>query len=147
MSLPSRPRRPALSAFRMVGSGWQTDETALAAALLTVGIPLLPDKPFNRYEGDDSRVVFFFAESSPCGKFRTEELVAAWADLDTWNRQFPDHPFSYAAGAVKNLRHLVTFIKRGTAQVVMKHGDKFAVIRADAPTAEADKIISRLYDK
>lgn len=142
------PRRPGpLAAVHIVNRGWETDSVALAAALLAVGIPLNPNFPCERYEGEvgeQGRLVFFFEDGSPCGKFKTAELVAAWADLPQFIRTFPEHPFSYAACATRNRDRVIHFVKSRAPQVVVRNGDKLAVISADAPSVQVDKILARL---
>jgi hypothetical protein len=138
---------PRFPAVHVINKGWETDSFDLAAALLSVGIPLNPHFPCERYEGDvnrDTRLAFFFEDASPCGKFHTRELVAAWADLANFIRQFPEHPFAYAATAVQNRARLLYHAKNRVPQVVVRKGGKLAVIRADAPQVEADKILAYL---
>ena len=71
-------------------SSTATSNTALAAALSAVGIPLA-EKPFVRVVGDGirgERVVWFFDPQSPCGKYRSTELIAAWSD-NAWHLANP----------------------------------------------------------
>ena len=63
-------------------SSTATTNTSLAAALTAVGIPLSA-KPFLKVVGDGirgERTMWFFEAQSPCGKYKTKELIAAWGD-------------------------------------------------------------------
>jgi hypothetical protein len=137
-------RLPVVTAgFTMVG-GDSTTNTNLAAALLACGIPLDPAKPFEEFRGDYNRIVYYFASSDPEQTMRTGELIEAWDNLEAWITAHPLHPFSYAACGAKNKERLLDLVKDRAPQIVVRKGTSYAVIRANAPRAEQDRILCKL---
>lgn len=144
-AMPVGRRLPVVTAgFTMVGAGDSTTNTNLAAALLASGIPFDPVKPFEEFVGEYCRIVYYFAPSDPEGTMRTGELIAAWDNLDAWLAAHPNHPFSYAACGAKNKERLLDLVKARAPQIVVSKGRSYAVIRANAPVADQDRILCKL---
>lgn len=114
-------------------SSTATTNTSLAAALTAVGIPL-SEKPFLKVVGDGirgERTVWFFEPQSPCGKYKTKELIAAWGD-DAWHLANPEHPFAYIKCALSNRERLVDKVKQDVPLACVKRRGKIAFIPLDA---------------
>ena len=79
--------------------------TQLAAALLSVGVPLRRDPPYRRVRKANGAeiVTYNFFPCSPDGSISAVECIKAWhKDLD-FIKANPQHPFTFAMCAVKNL--------------------------------------------
>jgi hypothetical protein len=110
-----------------------------------VGIPL-GEKPVVRVVGDGirgERSVWFFDPQSPCGKFQTKELIAAWHD-DAWHLAHPEHPFAYIKCALLNRERLVDKVKRDVPLACVKRRGKIALIPLDASPATEDLFLRHL---
>jgi hypothetical protein len=126
-------------------SSTATSNTSLAAALTAVGIHL-SEKPFVRVVGDGirgERTVWFFDPQSPCGKFQTKELIAAWHD-DAWHLSHSEHPFAYIKCALLNRERLVDKVKRDVPLACVKRRGKIAFIQLDASPATEDLFLRHL---
>jgi hypothetical protein len=124
-------------------SSTATSNTALAAALSAVGIPLA-EKPFVRVVGDGirgERVIWFFDPQSACGKYRTGELIQAWSD-NSWHLANPEHPFAYIKAALTNRESLVTKIKQDVPLACISRRGKFAFLPLNA-TPQTEDLIFR----
>lgn len=126
-------------------SSTATSNTALAAALSAVGIPLA-EKPFVRVVGDGirgERVIWFFDPQSRCGKYLTSELIAAWSD-NNWHIANPEHPFAYIKAALMNRESLVTKIKQDVPLACVSRRGKFAFLPLDASPQTEDLFLRYL---
>ena len=126
-------------------SSTATSNTSLAAALTAVGIHL-SEKPFVRVVGDGirgERTVWFFDPQSPCGKFQTKELIAAWHD-DAWHLSHSEHPFAYIKCALLNRERLVDKVKRDVPLACVMRRGKIAFIPLDATPATEDLFLRHL---
>ena len=122
-----------------------TSNTALAAALSAVGIPLA-EKPFVRVVGDGirgERVVWLFEPQSSCGKYLTAELIAAWSD-NAWHIANPEHPFAYIKAALMNREALVTKIKQDVPIACISRHGKFAFLPLNASPQTQDLYLRTL---
>ncbi len=126
-------------------SSTATTNTALAAALTAVGIPL-SDKSFIKVVGDGvrgERTMWFFEERSLCGKYKTRELIAAWSD-DSWHLANPEHPFAYIKCALSNREKLVDKVKQEVPLACVKRRGKIAFIPLNATLQEQDMFMRQL---
>ena len=126
-------------------SSTATTNTPLAAALTAVGIPL-SDRPFLKIVGDDvrgERTMWFFDAQSPCGKYKTKELIAAWGD-DAWHLANPEHPFAYIKCALTNRERLVDKVKQDVPLACVKRRGKIAFIPLDATQQVQDMFLRKL---
>ncbi len=126
-------------------SSTATTNTSLAAALTAVGIPL-SDRPFLKIVGDGvrgERTMWFFDAQSPCGKYKTKELIAAWGD-DAWHLANPEHPFAYIKCALSNRERLVDKVKQGVPLACVKRRGKIAFIPLNATPQEQDMFMRKL---
>jgi hypothetical protein len=122
-----------------------TSNTALAAALSAVGIPLA-EKPLVRVVGDGirgERVIWFFEPQSQCGKYATAELIAAWSD-NAWHIANPEHPFAYIKAALVNRESLVTKIKQDVPLACISRRGKFAFLPLNASPQTEDLFLRYL---
>lgn len=113
----------------------ETNNTKLAAALSAVGIPLRKDNPVQLITGErkDSHC-FFFEEKSPCGEYKTSELIKAWDDA-AWHMRNPEHPFAYLKVAFENQERLTDYIRRGTRIATVTKGSKIGFLSLNASPA------------
>lgn len=122
----------------------ETSNTKLAAALTAVGIPLRKNNPVKIITGDSGeKRCFFFAPVSPCGMYKTHELIRAWNDPE-WHLKNPEHPFAYVKVAFDNFERLRDYIKQGVPTVCVKKGHKFAFLSLNAPDSLQQQVFSRL---
>jgi hypothetical protein len=122
-----------------------TTNTNLAAALTAVGIPL-SDKPFIRIVEDGipgERTVWLFEPVSPCGKFVTRDLVAAWQD-DSWHLANPEHPFAYIKCALENRARLVDKVKQDVPLACVRRRGKIAFIPLNASPRTEEMFMRQL---
>ena len=125
-------------------SSTATTNTSLAAALTAVGIPL-SDRPFLKVVGDGvrgERTMWFFDAQSPCGKYKTKELIAAWGD-DSWHLANPEHPFAYIKCALSNRERLVDKVKQDVPLACVKRRGKIAFIPLNATPQEQDMFMRK----
>ena len=126
-------------------SSTATSNTALAAALSALGIPLA-QKPFVRVVGDGirgERVVWFFEPQSADGTYQTKSLIEAWND-DTWHLANPEHPFAYIKAALMNRESLVTKIKQDVPLAYISRREKFAFLPLNASPRTEDLFLRHL---
>ena len=122
----------------------ETTNTKLAAALCAVGIPLRKDYPVRLLTGDrGDRHCFFFESVSPCGLYKTAELILAWDDPE-WHRRNPEHPFAYLQVAFQNQERLNDYIKKGTRIAAVAKGSKIAFISLHASDTLQKKVFTEL---
>jgi hypothetical protein len=125
-------------------SSLETTNTELAAALAAVGIPMDPICPIRILTGaGGDRHCFFFQEKSPCGNYKTDDLIRAWNDPD-WHRTHPEHPFAYVKVAFKNKHGLVDYVKRGVPTFVAEKHGKIAFIPLSASSDLEQKVFKKL---
>jgi hypothetical protein len=126
-------------------SSTATSNTALAAALSALGIPLA-QKPFVRVVGDGirgERVVWFFEPQSADGTHQTKSLIEAWND-DTWHLANPEHPFAYIKAALMNREALITKIKQDVPLACISRRGKFAFLPLNASQRTEDLFLRHL---
>lgn len=126
-------------------SSTATSNTCLAAALTAVGIGLA-DKPFMKLVGDGirgERTVWFFETASPCGKYKTTELIAAWND-DSWHLANSEHPFAYIKCALINRERLVDKIKQDIPVACIRRRGKVAFLPLNSSPKTEDMFLRYL---
>lgn len=110
-----------------------TGNTDLAMALTAVGISPKKTKPFEIFDGDlNPKIVWYFEETSDDGILKTAELIKAWDDFHGetgWCARNPDHPFAYAAAALKNRGSAGKFIRENAPLMVVREGNCLALLR------------------
>lgn len=99
-----------------------SDCTPLSAALVAVGCVLRTDPPYTYKLVKGKPVVHWHhvSCSAPNGKgevFKTKELMAAWSNDIEWAVKFPDHPFTMAMHAIKNLRAMTDHLNNDVPYV------------------------------
>lgn len=128
-------------------SQMETTNTKLASSLCAVGIPLRKDTPVRLMTGNrgDSHC-FFFEAQSPCGKYKTDELIKAWDDK-AWHLKNPDHPFAYLKVAFENQARLTDYIRKGTRIATVTKGSKFGFLSLDASDSAQKRFFTELNRK
>ena len=124
----------------------ETGNTKLAAALSAVGIPLRKESPVRLLTGakGDSKC-FFFEPQSPCGHYRTVELILAWNDRE-WHAKHPEHPFAYLKVAFENHERLTDYVRQGTPIAAVTKGNKIGFLSISAGD-DAQKIFFKELNK
>lgn len=84
-------------------------DSKLAAALITVGVPLRKDPPYTHVllKNGHEEFTYNFHLSTPDGEFLTRDLVKAWSEDVAFLASNPRHPFAYAMLAVKNYAQIL----------------------------------------
>lgn len=121
----------------------ETTNIDLAAALAAVGVPLRKNNPVRILTGHKDRRAFFFEQASPCGKFRTLDLIRAW-DNKQWHRDHPEHPFAYVKVALHNRHRLIEYIKGSVPIFVAEKHGKLAFLSVNASPETERKVFQRL---
>lgn len=123
----------------------ETTNSKLAAALCAVGIPLLKSKPVQIVTGGKGgdRIAYFFEAQSPCGAYKTKELMLAWEN-EHWHRINPEHPFAYLKVAMENLERLNEYCRKGTPVAYVTRGSKIAFLSLNAPDQLQKKVFTEL---
>lgn len=125
----------------------ETSNTELAAALASVGIPLKKECPVRILTGHGGdRHCFFFEEISPCGQFKTGELIQAWHDPE-WHKAHPRHPFAYVKVAFKNKHHLTDYVRKGVPIAVEEKSGKLAFLPLNASDELQKKVFQKLNSR
>lgn len=122
---------------------YSTTSLALAAALSAVGIPFgeIPFIKSRSVKGE--HYTFLFADASPCGKYRTSELMKAW-ESPTFHEENPEHPFAYVSCAFRNREALLDKTKADAALVVIEKAGKLAILSENASPELQTKIFAKL---
>jgi hypothetical protein len=121
----------------------KTGNTDLAASLCACGIPLRRVTPIQRFVGDHGeRYIFFFEHASPCGLYKTRELMLAWDD-PAWHEKHPEHPFAYLKVAFENKMRLLDYIKAKVPIACVEQRGKTAFISVNA----TDDLQKRVFDR
>lgn len=120
----------------------------LAAALSAVGVPLRAGHHAIRMVTGDTgdRHCYFFQEQSPCGLYKTMELIRAWDDPD-WHERNPEHPFAYILVAFRNRERLTDYIRKGVPTAAVKKGTKIAFLPLNASDQLQRKVFTELNRK
>jgi hypothetical protein len=77
-------------------SSFGSGDINLAAAILTMGIPMDPANPIELIARDNGHdyTRFHFLHDSACGKYDVWTLSSAWTDKELFSSQSPGHPFA-----------------------------------------------------
>lgn len=125
-----------------------SDDTRLAVGLRMLGI--LPDNqaPFVRtvelIEGNLIRVsIWAFQAESPCGRYKTHEMIKAWRDAQ-WRARNPEHPFAYVQTALRCLDTTRQEITDAGQLLLIRQGDRTALLHENATPEEKAPIMARL---
>lgn len=105
----------------------QTGNTELAAALGSMSIPMLKERPWRRLSGVSEAVTFFFEQRSNCGSFQTEKMVKAWDDHE-WQRNRPRHPLSYMRVFFRNWHRWRDHVDGGISIGAIRRAEKIELI-------------------
>ena len=126
------------------GGSLETTNTKLAACLAACGISLRAHNPIRKVLGDcRDQTAFFFEPISPCGNYKTAELIAAWDDK-SWHLKNPEHPFAYLKVAMDNMERLRDFVRKGIPTIAVEKGSKVAFLSLDASDDLQKTVFTRL---
>ncbi len=122
----------------------ETNDLALASALLALGIPFHDETPFIKTRSTrGEQFTFFFQEVSNCGNFKTLQMIAAWNDQD-FHLNNPEHPLSYIRCAYKNKEGLLDKVNQNLDLVVIEKNGKMVIISKNASKDLQEKVFSQL---
>jgi len=128
MAANEKSRQKGRKALRFAPA-LSTSDLNLTCALLSMGIPPDPRGLCDPFTGDaGDRVFCHFAEVSLCGRFRTEALMAAWAEGEAWIERNPDHPFSYIMAFIGNRRDAQAAVQGRQPYALVLRGSSVAMI-------------------
>lgn len=95
-------------------SFYQTRDTRLVAALTAVGIELSEVQPFGKYINDKTgktQIVWHIELQSPDGKYKTNDLVAAYHDPFLMKKEESNlQDFAHAVASLKNREQLMDIV-------------------------------------
>ena len=107
----------------------ETNNTDLAAALATLGIPFCRDHPFRVITGDRDQLSYFFEPRSVDLQHLTGPLIHAWDDI-AWQTANPHHPLCYMRAALLSRHRLIGYGKGACRLAIAKRpGGKLEAIR------------------
>ena len=91
-----------------IGQGtviWKVSNTDLACCLVAVGIKLRKDPPYTHVKRSDGteQWTFLFEAQTEDGVLKTGDMIQAFTQDMKWIENKPDHPFTFAMCAVKNV--------------------------------------------
>ena len=94
----------------------------LAVCLVSVGVPLRKDPPYTHFKlaNGQEEWTFMFEESTSDGVFATVDLIKAFSEDMKWVEEHPEHPFTFAMAAVKNLNTFKAHISRSVPYVAFQ---------------------------
>ena len=101
--------------FTENASRYETENTMLAALLLTLGV-----------------ITWQFEPKSEDGRFRTEEVIKLFGDKNWLTDPENESPLAYVACAFHNYKRLLDFVKSQVPLAVIRKGKRKALVRLDA---------------
>lgn len=118
----------------------ETRNTMLAAALVTLGIPLAESSGGGLVTGDGiiapgGSITWCFEPVSSDGRYRTSEMMNLWTNREWLTNPENDHPLAYIACAMHNYKRLLDHVKQSVPIGLIRSGKKMALVRLDAPDA------------
>lgn len=122
----------------------ETKNLSLAAALITLGVPLSDETPFVKIKSvQGEQYTFYFEDVTACGQYRTIDLIKAW-DNATFQEDEPEHPFAYISCAFKNREKLLDTVKQAIALVLIQKNGKGALVSENSSEALRSNLFSKL---
>ncbi len=87
--------------------------TALAAVMVAVGIPLRTDPPYivKRLQNGSDLVSWLFHEKTPDGSISFRDCNEAWHNQEMFAERYPTHPITFAMHTILNYRQMVDCVK------------------------------------
>ena len=134
------------------GDPLSSPNTAMIAALYTLGIPFFADRPMDDVRelvGDRvSRKVTWYLEAKSvvpiAGEYMTTGMaIKCWNDRE-WLEAHPTHPITYAKYQVENYNRLLDLVKQNVPLAMVRKGERFALIPFNASEDHRQKIIDKL---
>jgi len=127
-----------------------SSNTMLAAALAAVGIPFQA-RASTIVTGDhiqgNGRITWYFEPQSKCGKYKTRELMAKWADITYPKPGTPEDEevWGYIKAAMQNHGNLIKYVKAQTPLVMVRgKGGKIGFVSLDLEPRIEGEILRRL---
>lgn len=113
----------------------ETENTMLAALLLTLGIPMKCTSG-NVLIGDGivapgGVVTWQFEAQSEDGRWKTEEVIKRFSDKFWLTDSDNESPLAYVACGFHNYKRLIDFVKSQVPLAVVRKGKRKALVRLD----------------
>ena len=123
-------------------------DATIIAALTALGITLDADCPYQEtrelIDGRETRVVtWVLRPASACGRYDTQEMLKAWADL-AFARNNPEHPFAYIKQAFDNLKQIEQTTNAQSPLALIRKGKRIALIPFDAAPERREELLKEL---
>ncbi len=126
----------------------QPEIAMMIAALVTLGIPLDDDCPYQEtreiVNGREQRVSTWVLKSiSVCGQFETQKMIDAWNEK-TFCHDNPEHPMAYIKQAFVNHSRLTQAMQTQPPIALIRRGKRLALIPFDASSARREELLAQL---
>lgn len=114
----------------------ETENTMLAALLLTLGIPMKCTSGNvligSGITAPGGVVTWQFEPQSEDGRWKTEEVMKLFGDKHWLTDSENESPLAYVACGFHNYKRLIDFVKSSVPLAVVRKGKKKALVRVDA---------------
>ena len=124
--------------FTENASRYETENTMLAALLLTLGVSMKCTSGSvligsgARLSAPGGVITWQFEPKSEDGRFRTEEVIKLFGDKNWLTDPENESPLAYVACAFHNYKRLLDFVKSQVPLAVIRKGKGKALVRLDA---------------
>lgn len=121
----------------------KTTDVKLVAALNAMGIATKRDNGILKTikGGGKEEILFLLETKSNCGKYKTEELVRAYNDID-FVKNNPEHPFAYIKAYIVNNSALLDLVKSAIPFYQVEVNGKLVNMPANITEREQDKLFN-----
>ena len=143
------PTESTIAVEPLAADLFQTSNVALAAALITLGVPEQDATGGSLYRvtGDGitgpGQLCCAFAPRNADGSVETAKVATFWKDTE-WCIAHDEEPLAWMRIFYLNLMAVAKRLKEGTPMVRISHGKYVAHVPADLPQAELDKYLQRI---
>ena len=120
--------------FTENASRYETENTMLAALLLTLGVNMkcTSGSVLIGSGAPGGVITWQFEPKSEDGRFRTEEVIKLFGDKNWLADPENESPLAYVACAFHNYKRLLDFVKSQVPLAVIRKGKRKALVRLDA---------------
>ena len=122
--------------FSSRSSVYETSNTMMAAAMLTLGIPMKAVSGGNIIVGNGitapgGAIVWRFEECSEDGKYTATEIKNKWNNVAWLTDPANEDILAYITCAFHNYKRLIEHLKEETPMVLVAKGNRKALVRAN----------------
>ena len=120
----------------------------LAAALSAVGIPFVKPVVVKRESANATvRETFLFAERNAEGDMITGKLIKAWVKWEDFVSRNPDHPFTFAICAAKNVQRAQELRANAAAYLSFKVPGKKSIVHVVKGSKRHEALVTRGFQQ